>query len=147
MHHVHLPPAYHACRHKKNAPACAKQSRTSCVGGVSLISIASAACCQFGERYSTNSKTRAIAVQEQLPPAYKNDYFYEAFDIFTYESPPRHLFPATLPLSMETTNRQETIHMGKLTILAASTAASIHIGNSCSYTADARVKHIRKFGL
>ncbi|MEF2247229.1 spore germination protein GerPE [Paenibacillus sp. IITD108] len=119
--------------------------RTSKIGGISIISIAASASLQVGDRRSTNAVIRAIAVQEQKRTPSSEEEYFEAYPLFDYPLPDLNALLPEPQVEMKRTLYSDTIQVGKLDILAVSTAVSIIAGNSQTYKADSRVKHFRKF--
>lgn len=121
--------------------------RTSQVGFVNVISVASASIVQMGDRGSTHARLSAIAVQRKEDHITAGEAYFESYDIFSRPWPTLHqpYFESTPEPVTSWCNHSPRISVGCVSVIAISSSSSLHIGNSCSVVGEARVKHIRQF--
>ncbi|MDQ6421085.1 spore germination protein GerPE [Paenibacillus sp. LHD-117] len=121
--------------------------RTSQVGMISLISLASASTVQIGDRGSTNAKLNAIAVQRKEDHSSAGEAYFESYPVFSRDWPVLRdpEFESGRALSYRRCNHSPRISVGCVSVIALSSSSSLHIGNSYSVVGEARVKHIRQF--
>lgn len=115
-------------------------TRSAMIGGVSITSVASAATVQFGDRHSSYSSTRALAIQQKMKNKPKLEFDFSEFPFFNVSLQPN--YPPN-NICFHRTCHDHNIRVGYVHIIAASTASTILTGNSHQYNADARVKHFR----
>ncbi|WP_028610406.1 spore germination protein GerPE [Paenibacillus harenae] len=121
--------------------------RTANIGSVCIISAASSAVVQFGDRGETNARLRALALQRKEDHTTAGDVFFESYTVF-YRDMPKLIDPdydSGQVLALERSNRSPHINVGCIHIIAAGSSSSILAGNGMNLTADSRIKHIRQY--
>jgi spore germination protein PE len=121
--------------------------RTANIGWITIISAASSAAVQFGDRGETNARLRALALQRQESHSTAGDVFFESYPVF-YRDLPKLIDPDYdngQVLALERSNCSPNITVGCIHIIAAGSSASILAGNGMNLTADSRIKHIRQY--
>lgn len=121
--------------------------RTASIGAIYVISLAQSGILQVGDRYATNAKLQALAVQRQESHATAGEVFFESYGIFSRELPVLTDFynGDGQVVQMTRTLCDPRINVGSIRIIAAGSSASILAGNGKCYTADSRIKHIRQY--
>lgn len=121
--------------------------RTAQVGAICVISAASGAAVQFGDRGETNAKLSALAVQRAEDHTSAGDVYFESYPLFNRQLPELTdpLYDTGKLLRYNRTNGSPCILVGYIRIIAAGSASSIQIGNSMRVTSESRIKHIRQY--
>ncbi|MBD2869520.1 spore germination protein GerPE [Paenibacillus arenilitoris] len=121
--------------------------RESNIGSICIVSAASSAVVQVGDRGETNARLRALAVQRQEDHTRAGDVFFESYTIFSRDMP-----ELTDPdyeegrvIRLDRVNCSPRITVGCIHIIAAGSAASVLAGNGMRLTADSKIKHIRQY--
>lgn len=115
--------------------------RSSKVNSISINSLGSASCFQIGDSKEIHNVTRALAVQRERNFFFGNEGDFESFAIFNRLQP---LTPNLDHFEMQTTTLHPIINIGSIDVLALSSSAVLHIGNSEHIQSETRVKHIRQ---
>ncbi len=120
--------------------------RTSQVGALCIISAASSAAIQIGDRGETRATLRALAVQRKEDHTEAGNVYFESYSIFS--KPYAILVDPTadeedMPAAFS--HAEPCIRVGYIRIIAAGSAASVQLGNSRLVGGDSRIKHIRQF--
>jgi len=127
----------------------ARTIRTAHVGVYLLTSVAQAGIAQFGDRGETYARLRALAIQREEDHLKGGEFLFDSYDIFN-RSLPELIDPDYengKDVRIRRYNCSDAIHVGQVRIIAAGSSASLHVGNSMRYTAEARIKHIRQFKI
>ncbi|MCR2803149.1 spore germination protein GerPE [Paenibacillus soyae] len=121
--------------------------RTSQVGVLCIISAASAAAVQLGDRGETRAKLRALAVQRQEDHTESGNVYFESYPLFRRPYPVLRDPVAESGALIETRfeNAEPCIRVGCIRIIAAGNASSVQIGNGKLVSGDSRIKHIRQY--
>jgi len=115
--------------------------RTSKVDSVNLTSLGSSSLLQLGDSEEIQSVTHALAVHQEKEYFNENNGNFANYSIFKR----LHLFTPILdPIVMQTTSLNQIIKVGCINIIALSSSATLHIGNSGHIQTDTRIKHIRQ---
>lgn len=121
--------------------------RTSNVGSICIISVASAGAVQFGDRAETKGMIRALALQRKEDHTTAGDVFFESYPIF-YRPLPVLVDPEFEDgrgVQLIRTNCSPNIIVGNIHVIASGSSASIQIGNGMKLTGESRIKHIRQY--
>lgn len=121
--------------------------RTAYVGSVCIISASQSAIVQFGDRAETNAKLRALALQRQEDHLTGGDVFFESYAIFDRPLPEfiDPDFDRGQVVQLQRTNCSPHIAVGHIQVIAASSSASLLVGNGMRLTGESRIKHIRQY--
>jgi spore germination protein PE len=121
--------------------------RTSNVGFVLVISASQSAIVQFGDRAETNAKLRAIALQRQEDHLTAGNVFFESYPFFSRRLPELNDpdFDNGQVLQLNRTNCYPNINVGFIHLIAASSSASVQVGNGMCLRGESRIKHIRQY--
>lgn len=115
--------------------------RTSVVNSIKVNSASFASTIQLGDSGMVNGFSRALAVQREADLFFGKEGNFSKYPIY---SEPIPLLPITEELSLSTHNPLPLIKVNNISILAMSSAAILHVGNSENVSLEARVKHIRQ---
>jgi spore germination protein PE len=115
--------------------------RTSAVNAIKVNSASFATTVQLGDSRIINGFSRALAVQREADVFYGNEGNFSKYPVF---SEPIPLLPINEKITMSTHNPFPVIKVNHISILAMSSAAILHVGNSENVSMEARVKHIRQ---
>jgi spore germination protein PE len=115
--------------------------RTSVVNSIKVNSASFASTIQLGDSGMVNGFSRALAVQREADLFFGKEGNFSNYPIY---SEPIPLLPITEELSLSTHNPLPLIKVNNISILAMSSAAILHVGNSENVSLEARVKHIRQ---
>jgi spore germination protein PE len=115
--------------------------RTSAVNAIKVNSASFATTIQLGDSRIINGFSRALAVQREADVFYGNEGNFSKYPVF---SEPIPLLPINEKITMSTHNPFPVIKVNTVSILAMSSAAILHVGNSENVSMEARVKHIRQ---
>jgi len=115
--------------------------RTSVVNAVKVTSASFASTIQLGDSAIINGSSRAIAVQREAEVFFGEEGNFSKYPIF---SEPIPLLPINEAFSISTHNVLPVIKVNTISILAMSSSAILHVGNSDNVSLEARVKHIRQ---
>lgn len=121
--------------------------RTANIGTLFILSAASSAAIQLGDRGETTAHIRGLAVQRQEDHTSAGDVFFESYEIFDRPLPvlvdPDYDNGQVIQLNR--TNCAPYITVGSICIIAAGSAASIQAGNGMRLRAESRIQHIRQY--
>ncbi|MEH7494550.1 spore germination protein GerPE [Neobacillus niacini] len=115
--------------------------RTSVVNTVKVNSASFASTIQLGDSRIINGFSRALAVQREADVFYGKEGNFLNYSVF---SEPIPLLPITEKMTISTHNLLPVIKVNNISILAMSSSAILHVGNSENISLEARVKHIRQ---
>ncbi|NYE05547.1 spore germination protein PE [Bacillus niacini] len=115
--------------------------RTSVVNTVKVNSASFASTIQLGDSRTINGFSRALAVQREADVFYGKEGNFSNYLVF---SEPIPLLPITEKITISTHNKLPVIKVNTISIIAMSSAAILHVGNSENISLEARVKHIRQ---
>ncbi|MDM5328344.1 spore germination protein GerPE [Neobacillus sp. CF12] len=115
--------------------------RSSVVNAIKVTSASFSSTIQLGDSHIINGFSRALAVQREADVFYGNEGNFSKFPIF---SEPIPLLPITEKMSLSTHNTLPVIKVNTISILAMSSSAILHVGNSENVSMEARIKHIRQ---
>ncbi|MEH6992721.1 spore germination protein GerPE [Neobacillus drentensis] len=114
--------------------------RSSVVNAIKVNSGSFSSTIQLGDSRIINGFSRALAVQREAETFYVKEGNFSNYPIF---SEPIPLSPITEKISLSTHNTHPVIKVNNISILAMSSSAILHIGNSENVSMEARIKHIR----
>jgi spore germination protein PE len=115
--------------------------RSSVVNAMKVTSASFASTIQLGDSRIINGFSRALAVQREADMFYGKEGNFSNYPLF---SEPIPLLPITERLTITTHNPLPIIKVNTISILAMSSSAILHAGNSDTVSLEARVKHIRQ---
>lgn len=115
--------------------------RTSVVNAIKVHSASFSSTIQLGDSRIVNGFSRALAVQREADVFFGKEGNFSKYPIFTEPIP---LLPITEELTLSTHNTLPVIKVNTISILAMSSSAILHVGNSENVSMEARVKHIRQ---
>jgi spore germination protein PE len=115
--------------------------RSSVVNAIKVNSASFASTIQLGDSHIINGFSRALAVQREAEVFYGNEGNFLTYPVF---SEPIPLLPITEKVRIFTHNTLPLIRVNNISILAMSSAAILHVGNSENVSMEVRVKHIRQ---
>lgn len=115
--------------------------RTSKVNSVNVLSLGSSSTLQIGDSEEIHSITHALAVQRQKELFFGNEGNMDTYSVFHRLYP---LSETVQPVHVQRTSLQPTIKVDSLHVLAFSSSAILHIGNTHQISTDTRIKHIRE---
>jgi spore germination protein PE len=115
--------------------------RSSVVNAIKVNSASFASTIQLGDSHIINGFSRALAVQREAEVFYGNEGNFLTYPVF---SEPIPLLPITEKMTISTHNTLPVIKVNTISILAMSSSAILHVGNSENISLEARVKHIRQ---
>jgi spore germination protein PE len=115
--------------------------RSSVIHSMKVTSASFASTIQLGDSRIINGFSRALAVQREAEMFYGKEGNFSNYPLF---SEPIPLMPITEKLTIATHNQLPVIKVNTISILAMSSAAILHVGNSENVSLEARVKHIRQ---
>jgi spore germination protein PE len=115
--------------------------RTSVLNTVKVNSASFASTIQLGDSRTINGFSRALAVQREADVFYGKEGNFSNYLVF---SEPIPLLPITEKITISTHNKLPVIKVNTISIIAMSSAAILHVGNSENISLEARVKHIRQ---
>lgn len=115
--------------------------RTSVVNAIKVNSASFASTIQLGDSRIINGFSRALAVQREADVFYAKEGNFSRYPVF---SEPIPLLPINEKITISTHNTLPVIKVNNISILAMSSAAILHVGNSEIVSMEARVKHIRQ---
>jgi spore germination protein PE len=115
--------------------------RSSVVNTVHVSSASFASTIQLGDSKIINGYSRALAVQREAELFYTKEGNFSRYPVF---SEPIPLQPITENITLATHHSTPVIKVSNISILAMSSAAILHVGNSENISLEARVKHIRQ---
>jgi spore germination protein PE len=115
--------------------------RSSVVNTVHVTSASFASTIQLGDSRIINGYSQALAVQREAELYYTKEGNFSRYPIF---SEPIPLPPITEKIGLSTHHSTPVIKVSDISILAMSSTAILHVGNSENISLEARVKHIRQ---
>lgn len=115
--------------------------RSSVVNNIKVNSAIFSSSIQLGDSRIINGYSRALAVQREADVFFINEGNFSNYRTF---SEPIPLLPITEKLSLITHNSLPLIKVNTLSIIAMSSSAILHVGNSENVSLEVRVKHIRQ---
>lgn len=116
-------------------------NRTSKVDHIHVNSVGISSVFQIGDSNVIHSVSHAIAVQREKELFFGNENPFQSYDVFNRAFP---FVPMDEFITVRSSSMDPMIKVGTIDILATSSAAVIHIGNSEHIQAEARTKHIRQ---
>ncbi len=115
--------------------------RSSVVNSIKVNSASFASIIQLGDSRMVNGFSRALAVQREADVFFSKEGNFSSYRSF---SEPIPFLPITEKMSLSTHNSLPLIKVNTISILAMSSCAILHVGNSENVSLEARVKHIRQ---
>ncbi|MFP7295741.1 spore germination protein GerPE [Neobacillus niacini] len=115
--------------------------RSSIVNSVKVNSASFASLVQLGDSRIINGFSRALAVQREADVFNAKEGNFSKYSVFTEPIP---LVPISETLSISSHHILPVIKVNNISILAMSSSAILHVGNSENVSMEARVKHIRQ---
>jgi spore germination protein PE len=115
--------------------------RSSIVNTVKVNSASFASTIQLGDSRMINGFSRALAVQREADVFFAKEGNFSNYHTFKEPIP---FLPITEKMSLTTHNSFPLIKVNTISILAMSSSAILHVGNSENVSLEARVKHIRQ---
>ncbi|SMQ66525.1 spore germination protein PE [Bacillus sp. OV166] len=115
--------------------------RTSCVDTINIKIVSFASTVQLGDSCIINGLSRALAVQRETDVFYGNEGNLSPYRVY---SEPIPFQPIDEPFSYARQNPNPLIRVGKIDIIAISSASILHVGNSRHVSMETRIKHIRQ---
>jgi len=115
--------------------------RSSVVNTIKVNSASFASTIQLGDSRIINGFSRALAVQREADVFFAKEGNFSNYRTF---SEPIPLLPITEKMSLSTHNPFPVIKVNNISILAMSSSAILHVGNSENVSLEARIKHIRQ---
>jgi spore germination protein PE len=115
--------------------------RTSIVDVLKINSASFASTIQLGDSCQINGFSRALAVQRESDVFFGTEGNFSSYPVFSEPIPFR---PITESISMNIQNPNPLIKVNTVNIIAMSSSAVFHLGNSENVSMEARVKHIRQ---
>lgn len=114
--------------------------RSSVVNAVNVTSASFASIIQLGDSRVINGFSRALAVQREAEFFNSKEGNFSNYSVF---SEPIPFLPINESITLSTHNSLPIIKVNTISILAMSSVAILHVGNSENISMEARVKHIR----
>lgn len=114
--------------------------RSSVVNAVNVTSASFASIIQLGDSRIINGFSRALAVQREAEVFNSKEGNFSNYPVF---SEPIPFLPINESITISTHNILPIIKVNTISILAMSSDAMLHVGNSENVSMEARVKHIR----
>ncbi|MCP8968243.1 spore germination protein GerPE [Ectobacillus ponti] len=119
------------------------QRHVSVVGNITLLSIGLGSTLQIGDTNFLLLRSRAIAVQRELPIYRGNEIEFSDFDVFTDTD-------LTVPkrvtdVRMNVVNVNPFLHVGSLEFSSTENSAVIHIGSVEYGQSNSRIHQIRQY--
>nr|WP_263328378.1 spore germination protein GerPE [Neobacillus sp. Marseille-Q6967] len=115
--------------------------RSSVVDYLKVNSATFASTVQLGDSKIINGFSRALAVQREAEQFYGNEGNFASYRVF---SEPIPFPPITENVTHSTQNLIPLIKVQNISIIAMSSTAILHVGNSENVSMEARIKHIRQ---
>lgn len=115
--------------------------RSSVVNSIKVNSASFASTIQLGDSRIINGFSRALAVQREADVFYAKEGNFSSYSVFTEPIP---FMPITEKMLLSTYNTLPVIKVNNIAILAMSSSAILHVGNSENVSLEVRVKHIRQ---
>jgi spore germination protein PE len=117
-------------------------ARLSIVGDVNVDDFGSSGILHVGDHVATILKSRALAVQREVPMYYGNEGNFDAYPFFSRPFP---VPQPPEPVTMSVDNWGSFIRVGSIRILGVASSSLLQIGSNCSTQAEVRIKHFRQF--
>ncbi|MEH7251635.1 spore germination protein GerPE [Neobacillus niacini] len=114
--------------------------RSSVVNTINVTSASFASIIQLGDSRIINGFSRALAVQREVEFFNSKEGNFLKYSVFSEPTP---FLPINESITISTHNSLPIIKVNTLSILAMSSVAILHVGNSENVSMEARVKHIR----
>jgi spore germination protein PE len=115
--------------------------RSSVVDAINLTSASFSSTIQLGDSRIINGFSRALAVQREAEWFNSKEGNFSSYSVF---SEPIPFMPITETITITTHNPYPIIKVNNIAILAMSSSAILHVGNSENVSMEARIKHIRQ---
>ncbi|MEC1524037.1 spore germination protein GerPE [Neobacillus niacini] len=115
--------------------------RSSVVNRVNVTSASFASIIQLGDSRIINGFSRALAVQREAEVFNTKEGNFSNYPVF---SEPIPFLPINESITISTHNCLPIIKVNTISILAMSSDAILHVGNSENVSMEVRVKHIRQ---
>lgn len=117
-------------------------ARLSIVGTVNINDIGSSSTVHVGDNVNTVLRSRALAVQREVPYFFGNE---GNFNVYPFFSRPIPVPQPPEPVAMSVDNWGSLIRVGCIRILAISSSSVLQIGSNCNTRGESRIKHFRQF--
>ncbi|MFD0694598.1 spore germination protein GerPE [Paenibacillus sp. GCM10027628] len=117
-------------------------ARLSIVGTVYVNDVGSSSNLQVGDHVSTTLRTRALAVQREVPYFYGNE---GNFDVYPFYRRPFPVPQPPEPVAMSVDNWGSFIRVGGVRILGIASSSLLQIGSNHDSRSESRVKDFRQF--
>ncbi|MEH7180842.1 spore germination protein GerPE [Neobacillus vireti] len=114
--------------------------RSSVVNTIHVTSASFASIIQLGDSRIINGFSRALAVQREAEVFNSKEGNFSNYSVF---SEPIPFLPINESMTISTHNSLPIIKVNTISILAMSSVAILHVGNSENVSMEARIKHIR----
>jgi len=118
--------------------------RTSVVDTLRLDALAAASSLVVGDLERFDARSRALAVQRQVPVFLENEGDLRAFPLFSRPIP----LPGPEPeerVRLTSANVSPCISAGNIRVLSAVASSLVQVGSVTRVELESRVKHIRQF--
>jgi spore germination protein PE len=115
--------------------------RSSVVNTINVTSASFASVIQLGDSRIINGFSRALAVQREAEVFNSKEGNFSNYPVF---SEPISFLPINESMTISTHNSLPIIKVNTISILALSSDAILHVGNSENVSMEVRVKHIRQ---
>ena len=116
-------------------------ARKTVAGELSVVSTDETTVVQIGDAGTLAPLARVLAVQREKAVFRVGEFSMRNYSVFSRPAAPS-IRPE--PVAMRRIPAQPAIRIGRIRILAASSAVIIQIGSSRELAAEARIKHIRQ---
>ncbi|MEW9701024.1 spore germination protein GerPE [Paenibacillus sp. SI8] len=117
-------------------------ARLSIVGTLHTLDISSSSILHIGDHVETALKSRALAVQREVPFFYGNEGNFEAYPFYHRPIP---IPQPPDPVTMTVDNWGSFIRVGGIRIIAVASSSLVQIGSNCSTQSENKIKHFRQF--
>ncbi|MBD0382436.1 spore germination protein GerPE [Paenibacillus sedimenti] len=117
-------------------------ARLSIVGNVYINDVSSSSTVHIGDHVSTTLRSRALAVQREVPYFYGNE---GNFDVYPFYRRPFPVPQPPEPFTMSVDNWGSVIRVGGIRIIAVSSSSLLQVGSNCDSRSETRIKHFRQF--
>jgi len=115
--------------------------RTSSVDIINIRVVSFSSTIQLGDSCIINGLSSALAVQREVEEFYGNEGNLSQYRVY---SEPIPFTPIDESFSYLRQNPNPLIKVGKIDIIAISSASLLHVGSSRHVSMEARIKHIRQ---
>ena len=115
--------------------------RSSVVNAIKVNSGTFSSTIQLGDSRIINGFSRALAIQREAEWFNSKEGNFSSYPVF---AEPITFMPITETITITTHNPYPIIKVNNIAILAMSSSAILHVGNSENVSMEARIKHIRQ---